>query len=92
MSLDFKRIGEAAVMAYEKPCSGGETEHFEAAGQAAVAAMIPIDEKQGLCHGDCPFFYMAYMKAYCKLEMSKPYEDTIQPGPDCPAKRGDSRG
>lgn len=93
--IDFKKIGDAALQAAESasgligpmPAKWDESPKAIAAGKAAVAAMIPAAQENGMCNPECPFFYYDTVDnelsfRCCTERLSK----LDCPGPDCPAK------
>lgn len=78
--------GQARAMYFAR-CADQE-DALEAAGRAAVAAMIPAAVEirgRSMCANECPFEYDSGDEYYCSLGWKK---DSCHPGHDCPAKGG----
>jgi hypothetical protein len=84
--INYKKIGEAAIWAYERPeAIETQTQLLEAVGRAAVAAMIPAADTDGTCPIQCPFL------AGCEMVERKEVKPNTWywfPGPSCPARKG----
>lgn len=100
--MDYKKIGEAALvaagnvpMSQHKDMGTYYDARKEAAGRAAVAAMIPPLSEDGECPGacvgedECPF--MEGVTCDCTLGLQLP-GSAIKPGPLCPANKGAKNG
>lgn len=97
--MDFKKVGEAAIAAFQKPDPSihSEEQYFEAAGRAAMAAMIPEAEPcetfdHQHCNGECPFVRYESEDRPCMIGLGEWHCGMVCPGADCPARKGKEEG